>query len=478
MAKLLVDYTVLDEEYENGEFCFFQGTDGVPANVEIPRNTGLTGIIGAKDPDPEVFSYMSGSEPHALVVIVTTNFTTGTSTARYSVCRANLNTSPISWDTANLPQNVGLVNGRDAVAGNPNGVVQVGNYLYILDYDSTNIYRLIITDFESTASGGNYQVNAITDLSGVLPGPGNQKRHGQALISLTNSGTTYFYGLYNYATEDSSHTPTAYTAGRLIRLTVDASGGLTNGTVVEVGRNAQALIPAPGGTDGVTILIPAIGGIQHAGSTNWSLSNLSRVPPFGSFTQTNVVTAFEGGNTGLLTPGGYYDIRSVAVSDDGTAYILTVTWDTNYNSWWKLFKGTVARILTSTNVLIETAVANNILQLVDSGLGAMGSYWEVLYENANPAANGRLWFIQGTPIRVSLGSDYQNKYLFDRGVLYLPVPPAYFPDNVNVNSVDLIGEMIYQAEKGASIDTRLIKNRQVAKAAAAKAGVEEEEEEK
>jgi hypothetical protein len=38
--------------------------------------------------------------------------------------------------------------------------------------------------------------------------------------------------------------------------------------------------------------------------------------------------------------------------------------------------------------------------------------------------------------------------------------------------------MIYQAEKGASIDTRLIKNRQVAKAAAAKAGVEEETEEK
>jgi hypothetical protein len=362
-----------------------------------------------------------------------------------------------------------------AVAGNPYGVVQIGNFLYILDYDSTNIYRLNINTFERAASSGTYQVDDITPVLG-LPGPGpNQRIHGAALISLTGGGTTYLYGLYNYATENASHTPTDYTAGYLARLAVNTgSGALTpSGTPVSVGRNAQALIPAPGGTDGITILIPAIGGIQNAGSTNWTKSILSRVSAFAGFSRGSAV-AYVGGNTSLLTPSGYYDIKSVAVSDDGLAYLLTETWDANYNSWWKLFKTTVNTILAANDVLI----ANAGLQLVDSGLGSLGSYWEVFYENATPASDGRLWFIQGTPIRVNRGSDYQDKYLFDRGVLYFPASGGFFPDNVNVNSADLIGEMIYQSVKGASIDTRLIKNRHVVKAAAAaaKAAGEEEEE--
>jgi hypothetical protein len=94
-------------------------------------------------------------------------------------------------------------------------------------------------------------------------------------------------------------------------------------------------------------------------------------------------------------------------------------------------------------------------------------------------SNGRLWFVKGTPIQVSQGKDYNTKLLFDTGALYPPnsSDPLDSISYKNVNSADLIGEMIYQHNKGHSIDTRLVKGKSAsARAAQSGAAAEEEDE--
>jgi hypothetical protein len=55
--------------------------------------------------------------------------------------------------------------------------------------------------------------------------------------------------------------------------------------------------------------------------------------------------------------------------------------------------------------------------------------------------------------------NYDDKVLFDEGTLYKKVTKDLYPYAVNLNSADLIGEMIYQYKLGNSIDTRLLKGK-------------------
>jgi hypothetical protein len=141
----------------------------------------------------------------------------------------------------------------------------------------------------------------------------------------------------------------------------------------------------------------------------------------------------------------------------------------------------VASILSSAaGTEIPDAVSSQVLKEVDSGVGSKGYEWHLMYENAAPASDGRLWFVQGTPIRVSQGNDYKTEVLFDLGVIY-PGNPKDPLDAIalkNVNSADLIGEMIYQYSKGHSVDTRLIKGKSASTKAAQAIAAQEDEEEK
>jgi hypothetical protein len=505
MPKLLLDYTVLDEDYENGLFRFFQGTDGKPENVDVPRDTGLTGIIGPTDGDPVVHSYMGGENldtPRALVSVIVTDLSTGgsgTSTGKYWVCTPTTPTAQgvdVSWAATGGPQGVEFVNELgDPLIGNLYGIAQVGGYLYMVDYDTTNIYRIDIAAFESS-SGTTYTIEDgdITPASGAFPSPLPGNPQGAALIALTdNSGTTpatYLYAAYNFLTPASPEKPTTYAPGVIVRYTVDPGTGVideTSGTYVTTGLNLQGLVPALGGPDGISILVPCIGGIQRSDDkTNGAASTLHRVPAFSGFIQANSIAALTGDSSSAapaLTVPGSYDVKSVAVSEDGLAYLLCETEDSEFDTWWKLYKTTAAAILGSTGTTILDAVSSHTLKQVDAGVGSKGYEWNLMYENADPGSNGRLWFVRGTPIQVSRGKKYRIKELFDTGILY---PAAEDPEDPlaaltfkNVNSADLIGEMIYQFGKGHSIDTRLIKGKSAsAKAAIAAAAAEEEDDEK
>jgi hypothetical protein len=242
---------------------------------------------------------------------------------------------------------------------------------------------------------------------------------------------------------------------------------------VTVGRNASALVPALDTASGTVVLIPALGGPQQAGTTNGTDSNLIIVPAFGGFGRPTI--ALTGDTAGSVSSAGTYDIRGVAVSEDGATYLLTGTYNSGYNTLWRLYKTTINAILSATAKTPLSAAA--FLQPVDSTAdtinGDPGNYWEVQYENNATPANGRLWFVKGSPIRISLGGNYAAFKLIDAGSGGSLYSPAF-----NVNSADLIGEMIYQAGKGVSKDTRLIKGsaqKSAARTAASTATQEEEE---
>jgi hypothetical protein len=481
MAKLLMDYTILDQEYENGEFRYFSGNSGAPGNVDLPQSVSPN-FMASTDYDPVVRSYMGlDGQPRILACIVTTSG--GTSTGKYFLYKADLTGGSITWSLLSSPSGFTLNTRAGAVAGNPYGVVRAGNFLYINDYDTTNIYRLNISSFETAVGGGaaTYTVNDTTDVAPDFPDPTvlpTYTPHGAALIALTDNGVTYLYSLYAFVDPNSPLLPKQYAPSAVNKFTVNAtSGALTTNGGVSVGKNAMALVPVAVPVGGINILVPAIGGPQRAAFTNGEDSTLYRVNTSGTLHATLMLKGDGGAPTPTypaITVAGNYDIKSVAVSPTGDVWLLLVTNDANYKSWWRLYKTDIATLVGYTDPkTIAAAVSNGDLSPLDAGLGSPGYYWDILYENAG--GSGRLWFVQGTPIRVSARDDYHNKLLFDEGVLYEP-DPSEILYAVNLNSADLIGEMIYQYEQGHSIDTRLIKGRGVSRAAAAEE--EEEEEEK
>jgi hypothetical protein len=474
MARFLMNYTAFNEKYMSGQFRFFKGDSGSPKNVQTPQDA-VTSVIGAAG-DSEVFSYMGTTDgkPRALVCNVTTSG--GASTGVYFVCKGDLSATPVWTVIAGGSTGITLVDGGgNPVAGNPNGVVQVGDYLYINDYDSFNVYSVAISALEG-ATTSTVTVTSYPIPNGMLPNPTDPTAvvpHGVSLIALTdNSGATpvtKLFALYNGWYEDGTHTYNPYVAATVVRLSISGATVVAEQSV-PVGKNAQSLTPVYDGTGAIDLLVPAIGGYQNGGTTNGSDSTLNLVSGIFGLTMTaSVVFTGDGAAPTASAPGpkvttlGNYDIKSVGASDSAIVWLLLVSNDANYLSWWRLFKTTVTQILaiSAPGKSLTDAIINGTLTPVDSGFGSPGYYWELLCESSITDP-GRLWFVMGTPVRISAMDNYDDKVLFDEGTLYAKVTGSPFPASVNVNSADLIGEMIYQYNLGNSIDTRLIKGQKPA----------------
>jgi hypothetical protein len=477
-AKLVLGFTVLDVGYDNGEFRFFQETGDAPAAVQAPLDTGLT-VINPTDSDPELHSYMGGpglDQPRCLLCIITTDPVGDKSTCKFFVTSPDTPKDPaVTWTiVAGGTTGIELVDALDTpYPMNPQGVAQVGGFLYIINYDDTSLYRIDIAAFEGT-TGDLFTLtdDAIVDLYEWLdpPEPPAPKPtyHGAAIAVLTEppapapdstrddpaTPSTWLYALYDAVDAEDPNEPgmpTSYVESPLIKMAVDpATGALDYSATVKVGKNARALVPVNGGIDGVTIFVPGVGGVQQGGTTNGADSILYRVPAFANF--SSPVAALTGDAAAAVGVDKNFDIRSIAVSDDDLAFLLTVTFGANYTGWWRLYQTTGTYLLGLSNTTIGNATG---LNMIACGYGTPGNDWELAYQNAANAANGKLWSVLGTPIRVCEGHDYDNFRLFGIGSLYT----GDVEFGANVNSVDLIGEMIYQFGKGNSIDTRLIKGK-------------------
>jgi hypothetical protein len=420
----------------------------------------------------------------------------GTSTGLYFVCQPTFNATSgsfgwavIAGGTAGISLGIPDPGTGDftAVAGDPHGVAQTGTDLNILGYDSPDLYTVSIAALKGMTAGGDLVVTVTTIDPAFLPqDPGNLtaeqefKVHGNGLMALTDevSEDAFLYAQYNGAIENvETHIPEGYTNSTVVRLTED----LAEQTFAVAGKNAMGMVPLPNRAGRLNIAIPCQGNIMHYGATNGMDSSLYRIGDLFASSMASV-PALIGDWSTALTPEGTRDFKSVTFSDDGLfGYVLCVTYNSSGMACWKLYQTTAANILGAFNMPISTAIDKNLLVPLDGEDGVAGSDWEVLYENAALARQGRLWFVRGTTIQVSQGNLYSNQKLFSPTEVYGSSGGGY------INSADLIREMIYQYEKGHSINTNLIKHRTAAKlakvgtaklaAVRAVAAPEEEEEE-
>jgi hypothetical protein len=147
---------------------------------------------------------------------------------------------------------------------------------------------------------------------------------------------------------------------------------------------------------------------------------------------------------------------------------------------WRLYKTTVAKLLSASGLTLSDAVTQGILTVADEAEEDDGGYfWDILYEDGDNEAGDRLWFFKGSPFTVTLARDYLNPSAvnYARG----SGPGKIGGANVNMNGADLTSLAIRHAEAGVSLKRglqQLAPEVKAAKAQAAKSrAVEAPEEE-
>jgi hypothetical protein len=450
--RLLMTYTVLNSDYSNAKLRRIEGLSGGPNAVDYPTDTGYD-VHEASD--PMVYSYLStNDEVHLLVVRTQAGSPQATT---YTVLRQGTNGWEVYKNTNNNKrENIKFTLDGTAVLGNPQSLAQVksvstaggttttNRFIYLVDFDSAWVYGINVADFEDD-SGTTYplNLNLCKDLTATVDPPNDAyTAHGVSIIALQDSNNSHsLFALYMSVDNPWADTP-FYAQSPLVKLSVDSNGALTEVDDVPVGLNATGLVPVVDSASNTFILVPAIGGKQNYGYNNDYFSNLSVVP-----------TSLASAPVALVGAAGFedddnewtYDIRMAATSADGAyIYILTGTYGLDYNMFWRLYKFTLAELQSyNQRSLADAAIKAHA---IDSGTRDLGYYWSVLFETSAGTA-GRLWFVKGSPIQITVGTDYAsaNKKLIRIGDDEL--------GGTNVNSVDLTGEMVALAKTDKSVST-------------------------
>jgi hypothetical protein len=456
--QVLLTYSVLDNLYQNGLVRFAGGlqdaVSGTPTvgTVDNPADTGVP--LAATDADPKLFSFAFNGGARMLLAKVATPVPGEASTDTWTVANVP---SPAANDwnplvATDIVLQYPVVNPAP-VATNPYGVAQVGDWLYIIDYDSQKIIPLGVDELDNLPSGATAHVldNAPFDLgpNGVNQLPTNAM--GQAIIALSNGTANYLFALYTVSDDPY----TKQDEGILVRLTVGSNGALTYNAQVVVGINPQGIVPVTPvtpitaskrspGSDETALLIPAVGGIQKAGATNGASSTISHVYAFDAIWPATADVLV----TGNAKPGANpaYDFHAIAAAsradDNGIVYMLTIDYAANYaGTDWALYSTTVSSLLSKSN----TPIASAGFTLVASGTAPAGYFWDILFENGTAATNDRLWFFQGTPLRVSPALAYATNVLFPVGTGTGQI------GGQNVDWADLTIETLRQAAAGVSL---------------------------
>jgi hypothetical protein len=446
-------YTVLNGKYKEGRLRRIEGGKGSPDTVQDPLDTGYA-LHPEEDDDPMVYSYMSTDstgkeEPHILLVRTESMTPADTSYTVLQPVQGASNT----WKIYNGREKIKFtLTGVTNPLGNPQSLAQVkvGNkrFIYLVDYDSGRVYGIDVAHFEGV-SGTSYALTPELCAVGVTP-PSGYTVHGAGIIGLQEGGSHSLFALYT-AVDDPWADEPQYLNSTVVKLSVNATtGALTKGNSVTVGQNATGLVPVTW-EDTIYLLVPAIGGKQRNGANNGEESKLSVVPT--SLSQADTKEALLGApSSDPLVPEDTFDIRMVAASSDGKQiYVFTGSFNVSYDLYWRLYQLNMSDLLGEYPVyLVE--IEDKAVE--SSAAIGTGYYWSVLYENS-AGADGRLWFLKGSPIQITLGTSYPN-----------PVPPATTTNykyiqigdplgGTNVNSVDLTGEMVAQAKTDKYVNALL-----------------------
>jgi hypothetical protein len=480
--RQLFSYTVLDNDYQNPSLKFILGekggTTGALHTLETnPADSGIPfpsrQVISGKpfSQDPVLFSFLYGSDVRMLVANIITEPPDPSLGTTYSLVTLPREAGA-HWSV--LARNILLTtDGRTGLATNPHGVAQVGNYLYIIDYDTQNIYQLGTNELNGAADGNPITLaNAPFDV-GSAAGLDTDAR-GQGIIAVKEGEDTFLYALYLVSDAAQSE----YQNSVLVKLSVGTGGSLAyEDTVEDLGKNAQELVLvtySDDPEDHITLLVPAIGGKQQYGTTNGEDSNITAIDL--STLEPRILLTGDS-NAASITA---YDLRTIAASprvgNDGLVYIFTGYYDT-YGVFmtWAVYRTTVGQLLALTGQTISLAVASGALTLVEEvEEDGAGYFWDLFYELGDNEAGDRLWFARGTAVEATLARDYTTPSAVNwaRGM------GAGKIGNANMNSADLTSEMIRQVRSGVSYKHGLRmkpEDRKAALRAALKNAAEDEE---
>jgi hypothetical protein len=448
-TELLMAYSVLDDWYQNGLLKKIEGEPAAAASevasIQDPDDTFVP--IRANEADPKVFSYAYGQDPAVLVAKAVSAAGEQPSSCKYTLAapKAGIGTA---WKV--LARDIVLKSGGEEVATNPYGVAQVGNWLFLIDFDSPKIYQLGVNELNGLPDKEEHEL-AYTPFDPNDEGAGLPAlAKGQAIIAAQDAaGTLFLFALYTVA--DLTIYPTWFNMSYLVKIAIDPDYGILSyeSVITDLAKNAQELIYISNFNNNTPgLLIPAIGGPQKDdGTTNEIDSKLELVMlPAGSMTKSTLLTG-----DAVVSPATptTWDIKAFAAAPDTAGsspiFILTGTMDTDDNQNWRLYGGTLAGLRNLNNTPLSQATA---LWESDSGEGAPGYYWDIYYENGTGSgpAGDRLWFLRGSPIVVGAVAGFPNNPKtfasgYDQGQI----------GGVNVDSATLVSETMKQAAKGLSL---------------------------
>jgi hypothetical protein len=441
--ETLATYIGESSLYRSPRLMHIQGKqDAKPGSVGTivsPRQAeGIT--IDSGLPDVKVFSFVwKGQLRQLLVKIVSQGGNPSSCTVRLIKPRGFRRWESLSGDVV-----IGSGSGSSftPLLFNPRALVEWGDVIYLIDYESQRI--VILGEDELLGLSGNYEpLKPPFNLEGDLD---QLKAKGQALIALGDK----LYALYLVADDlfPPNHGP-----GILCRLGIKSDGNLAFEAQTTVGFNPQSIVPVFDGT-AMQLLVPAIGGAQKSdGTTNTTFSNICCVPAIGNWTTpaTVLITGDSAGASPMT-----YDIQAVAAGTRGRTnmlYILTQIYNGS-NALWRIYGITVGDFLDlgGGSSIPTLSTAANLTDLDEGTLTSIAYggiyFWDLLYSQTNEVsdAGDLLWAALGTPILVTRAaakgygapdSGTDNAYIM-----------FGFNGGKNVNDIDLTVEATNQEKRG------------------------------
>jgi hypothetical protein len=453
--KIILGYTTANEGYTQDKVMVLSGKDGGsswdPSLINNPVNSGY-----AVDPSVEdtvLLDYVRRGQLRIIVLKIASTPPDQPSDTTYTALEPS-NMDIEDWNNI-IRENVKLAYPAGTYVGtNPHGLAQVGDWLYIVDYDSRKIVVVGADEFDTMTDAPNHTLQIPPydmGLGTAADLPDNAK--GKAIIALKEETTDpetsqttsafYLYALYIVF----NGTTGEHFDSILVKLAVSPptppdpnnssvtpDSGLSYAGQVTMGLNGQEVIPGfvvttsnGATTSSIRLFVPNLGGRQLAGSSNGVASSIMSVPAFGDWENDlpDPVTHITGVNPVAGQELKYFDIHALGVStrEDGSAvfYFLTASFLAGYKGFdYRIYKSTTSNIGNAVNLPLDSASFLDIAEIVDEGrvystanpLAPYGIYYlNLLLQNADTADGERIIVFLGSEILISGASNYKARAL-------------------------------------------------------------------
>ena len=331
----------------------------VPAAGQLTVGAGMP--IAGGSPSPYVFSFLNQAASGSQLRVALTNYT-------YTPGEAGVSDSWFyepSGDGWELKGQAGPVN----MPGNTRKITNISYngdpYLLAADYDSDNneggtLWLLSVDEHD------NY--SKVTTLP--IPNNGDYQAHVEDVYV----DDSRIYILVTYMDVSSYE----YMNSELRQYKLTGDGGDISfeqvGLDVSLGENAVKLVPYTSGSDKY-LFIPCIGGGYKGGDNNGEKSSLSMVNITQDISRLTVERkSYVGGAYSASDP--LYDFRDIAIAANGTAYILTYGYDSNWSTEWMLYQTTAANLVSMATSVPNVTVTYNAA-LVKTDKSYSGYFWSI-----------------------------------------------------------------------------------------------------